>query len=464
MRDQWLAFYALVPVAALIFLDQTILPVALPTIQEEFNTSGTALQWCVNAYLLTIAVFVLISGKIGDRISHRNALFLGMSAFAVFSAICGMSPNIETLIIARGLQGIGAALMLPAQTAMIGCIFPQKKRGKAIGMIVSLGSLFLMLGPLIGGYLTEAISWRWIFWINLPISGFALWMNRKFLPTSEPQFKKIDGLGFLFFACGVGALATFFMQAATWGWSSAKSLLCLGLVPISFGLLLWREKKILHPFLDLTLFKRPLYVAINISVSMTNFIMMITVFQTLYFQDILKYSPLETGLITCISAAPTCFMAPIAGHLSDRFNARLPVALGFLCLIFSFFMLGFFSTPSLPILIIALLAFGMGLPLIFTPSFASAISSVPPTKTGIAMGMLITLRMIANTMGLAMIHLFVSIVQRAFEASKGALLSEIISFSSVHFALAFLMIIVFSITFVLHSKRGDYPPNTNYHK
>lgn len=199
MNKKWFAFYALVPVAALIFLDQTILPVALPTIQVEFNASNTALQWCVNAYLLAIAVFVLISGKIGDRISHRNALFLGMSAFALFSAICGMSPNIETLIIARGFQGIGAALMLPAQTALIGCIFPQQKRGQAIGMIVSLGSLFLMLGPLVGGYLTEAISWRWIFWINLPISAFALWMNRKFLPTSEPHHKKIDRLGFLFF-------------------------------------------------------------------------------------------------------------------------------------------------------------------------------------------------------------------------------------------------------------------------
>lgn len=454
MNKKWFAFYALVPVAALIFLDQTILPVALPTIQVEFNASNTALQWCVNAYLLAIAVFVLISGKIGDRISHRNALFLGMSAFALFSAICGMSPNIETLIIARGFQGIGAALMLPAQTALIGCIFPQQKRGQAIGMIVSLGSLFLMLGPLVGGYLTEAISWRWIFWINLPISAFALWMNRKFLPTSEPHHKKIDGLGFLFFACAAGTLAIFFMQAEDWGWSSPKSLICLGLIPISFGLLLWREKKSPHPFLDLTLFKRPLYVAINISISMTNFIMMITVFQTIYFQDILQYSPLETGLITCISAAPTCFMAPIAGHLSDRFNAKLPVALGFLCLIFSFFILGFFPTPSLPILIVALLCFGMGLPLIFTPSFSSAISSVPPTKTGIAMGMIITLRMLANTIGLAIIHLFVSVVERAFESSKGNRVAEILSFSSVHFALAFLMIIVFAITFVLHNKKS----------
>lgn len=461
MKNPWLSFCALVPIAALIFLDQSVLPVALPTLQEEFNATSTALQWCVNAYLLAIAIFVLVSGKIGDRIGHRNALFWGLSGFAVSSIFCGLSPNVETLILARGFQGIGAALMFPAQTAIIASIFPQKRRGKATGMIVSLGSLFLILGPLIGGYLTEAISWRWIFWINLPVAAFGLSMILAFLPKSESQPKKIDVLGFLFFACGVAALTIFFMQSPEWGWSSFQSLFCLGAIPLAFGLLFWREKKISHPFLDLTLFKRPLYAAINVSVSITSFLMMITVYQAIYFQEVLMLSPLETGLITCISAAPTCFMAPIAGKISDRFGPKLPVALGFLCLVFFFFWLGFFSTPSLPSLFAALLAFGMGIPLIFTPSFSSAISSVPPTKTGVAIGMIYTLRMVANTMGIALIHLFVSSVRESFTPSRGARDAEILSFSSVHFVLGFLVILAFTITFLLHNRKSSHQlPNS----
>lgn len=458
MTKKWLAFLALIPTASLIFLDQTILPVALPTIQQELEASSTALQWSVNAYFLTIAIFVLISGKIGDRISHRKALFYGMMGFSFFSVLCALSLNIEMLIISRGLQGIGAALMLPAQTAIISQIFPQEQRGRVIGTIVGISSLFLILGPLIGGFLTETLSWRWIFWINLPIALFGLWMIRTFLPSSDPQVKKIDSLGFLFFACGVGALTTLFMQAAIWGWTSIESLLCIAIIPISFGFLLWREKQIPHPFLDLTLFKKPIYAAINISITTTNFIMMISVFRTIYLQEILDYTPLQTGLITCISAAPVCFMAPVAGKLSDRFGPKLPVALGFLCLIFSFFFLGFFSTPSFTGLIIAFLSFGMGIPMIFTPSFASAVSAVPPSKTGIAMGMIFTLRMLANTIGLALIHLFVTTMQQSLTPSKGARLAEIISFSRVHFVLGFLTIIVFAITFVLHNRKSSHEP------
>ncbi len=451
MTKKWIAFLALIPTASLIFLDQTILPVALPTIQHELSASSTALQWSVNVYFLTIAIFVLISGKIGDLISHRNALLYGMGGFVLSSILCAISPNIETLIISRGLQGIGAALMFPSQTAIIGQIFPQAERGQVMGTIIGISSVFLILGPLIGGFLTEALSWRWIFWINLPIGAFGLWMIYTFLPKSDPQVKKIDSLGFLCFACGVSALTILFMQAASSGWTSIEALICIALIPISFGLLLWRERYIPHPFLDLLLFKKPLYIAVSISISITNFILMITVFRAIYLQDILNYSPLQTGLITCISALPTCFMSPIAGKLSDRFGPKLPVALGFLSLIFSFFWLGFFSTPQLPSLITAFLAFGFGIPLIFTPSFSSALSSVPPTKTGTAMGMLFTLRMVANTLGLALIHLFVTTVQQNLSPSKGAHLAEIASFSSIHFALGFLLIIAFAVTFLLHN-------------
>ena len=451
----WKKFSALIPVTALSFMDQTILPVALPAIQQEIGASDTSLQWCVNAYLLAIAVFALASGKLSDRIGPKRALIWGISGFIIFSTLCGLSQNIWMLVIARGLQGLSAAIMFPAQTAMVAQIFSPKKRGSATGMIVSVGSVFLILGPLIGGYLTETLSWRWIFWINWPIGAIGLWLIHKFLPVISPNRGKIDLWGFAFFATGTSALTILFMQVTDWGWNSYQTLLSTSLALAAFLLLLRREKITAHPFLDLTLFKRPLYAAININVSIIQFILMISVFRTLYFQEILGYSPAQTGLIAFVSASPMLFMAPLAGFLSDRFNRKLPIACGYLLLIFSFLYLAFFSTPSLPHLILALLAFSIGIPCIFTPSYSSAIASVPPQKIGVAMGMLITLRMLGGTIGLALIHLFVSIAQE-IHLPQGKRLAEIMSFSDVHFALAFLLIIAFAITFVLHSRKSSH--------
>jgi EmrB/QacA subfamily drug resistance transporter len=455
-EKQWREFIAFIPTVALTFMDQTILPVALPTIQQEFGATSTELQWCVNAYLLAIAVFVLVSGKLSDRIGHRNALCLGMAGFAFFSALCSLSPNILVLIGARGLQGLSAAFMFPAQSAIVAQTFSQATRGRAMGMIVSVGSLFLILGPLIGGYLTEAFSWHWIFWINLPIAATGLWMILAFLPTPKPGVEKIDLLGFIFFAIGSSSLVLFFMQAADWGWTSTKALICVVMALIALFLLMKREKKTAHPFLDLTLFKRPVYTAINISVAITQFIMMITVFQTIYFQEILEYTPFQTGLIVFVSSCPVFFMAPIAGFLSDRLSPKWPIALGYLSLIFSFFWLAFFSTPSLSGLLAALIAFGVGIPLIFTPSYSSAISSVPPGKTGVAIGMILTLRMLGGAMGLALINLFVSTVQQMLRPVEGDRLAVITSFSRIHFALAFLLIIAFAVTFVLHNRKSAH--------
>lgn len=453
---KWKSFAALITSPALVFLDQTILPVALPIIQQELGATSTQLQWCVNAYLLAVAIFVLVSGKLSDRIGHRNALSLGVAGFAVCSALCGISPNVETLIVARALQGLSAAFTFPSQSALVAKVFPEGQRGKAVGMLVSVGSVFLILGPLIGGYLTEVTSWRWIFWINLPVTAIGLILILRYLPSCEHGHGKIDLLGFIYFALGITSLGVFLMQAADWGWTSLETMLYLGVSLIMLLLLLLRERQCEYPFLDLALFKRPVYAAINLSVAITQFIMMISVFQTIYFETLLTYSPLQTGLILSASGCPVLFMAPVAGWLSDKYTPRLPVAIGYLALIFSFFLFAFITLPSLPILLISLTSFGIGIPFIFTPSYSSAISSVPPQKTGVAMGMIATLRMMGGMIGLALIHLFTSIVQQMQTPKVGERQAHIESFSSIHFALAFMLIITFAITFVLHKRKSTH--------
>ncbi len=431
------------------------MPVALPRIQLDLNATNTQVQWCVNAYLLVIAVFVLISGKLGDRIGYKRTLMVGVVGFVIFSALCGLSESAEMLIIARACQGLCAASIYPAQTAMIAQIYPPEKRGRATGMIVSIGSLFLILGPLVGGYLIEVASWRWIFWINLPIGAIGLWMINRFMPTPEKGRGKVDLKGFAYFALGVSALTLVFMQATDWGWTSLLTIFFAITAIVGLLLLLYREKRAAHPFLDISLFKHSPFAAININVFILQFFLMIVVFRTIYFQTVLGYSPFLTGFIMFISSCPVLFIAPLAGILSDRLSPKVPIALGYLLLIFSSFWFAFISLPSFHSILIALIAYGTGIPLIFTPSYSTAISSVPKGKAGTASGIVATLRNTGGTVGLALIHLFVSTDQK-WHLTEGKREAEIISFSDVHFALAFLLIVAMAITFMLHSRKSSH--------
>ena len=458
----WVAVCSFVPAIALMFMDQTILPVALPAIQSELGATATQAQWCVNAYVVAIAMFLLVSGKLGDSLGLRETFSIGIVGFVITSICCGLSQSANWLIWMRGLQGVSAALMMPPQNAMMRYVFPKKSLGKGIGLIVSIGSIFLMIAPVIGGYLTENLSWRWIFWINAPIGAMGLWMVLALWPKSNPVKNPIDLWGFLYFALGVGLFTVFFMQVGEWGWGAPLSLSCLGLACIFLLLLLLREKQVSHPFLDLSLFKRPLFAAINISVSTAQAFLMVGVFWLLYFQNTLQYTPVEAGLLSFISGSPLLFASPLAGFLSDRFGPKLPVSLGYLFLIYTCVFFGFFPTPSLLGLSIALFIFGMGIPMILTPSFASALTSVPTNKVGIAMGTIITLRMVAGSIGLACMYLLTSSVytqKLSFLGERGA---NITSFSTLHLTLGFFVMISFGLTFFLHTRKSakqvpDYP-------
>lgn len=453
-----MSIIALTPGLALSFLDQSILPVALPIIQEQLGASDVALQWSVNSYLLAIGIFVLVGGKISDRYGHRFAFGLGLALFCLFSALCGVSPNIETLIAARFLQGIGAALMFPSQTGLMAQCFSPSERGRATGLSVTIGSIFLILGPVVGGLLTEALSWRWIFYINPPIGLIGLILLYYYISRSPQGKGKIDFLGFFYFAIGASALVVYFMQAPSWGWLTSHSLLCLLAAVLFLSLLIHREKRAAHPFLDLSLFKHPLYSAITINIFITQFILMISVFRTIYLETTLQFSPAFAGLITSISSAPILFLAFLGGYLSDKFSPKLPIALGYLLIIGSFFSLGFFSMPSLPVLFISLLSFGMGIPLIFTPSYSAAMFAVPSHKFGVAFGLISTLRNLGATVGLALISLFVNLIQSFTSPKLGTEKAQVESFSAIHFTLGFLMILAFAIAFIFHNRKSAHHP------
>ena len=490
--NKWLGLSALVPALGMIFLDYTILPVALPTIRTLLGGGETELQWTVNAYLLVIAVLVLAGGKLCDRIGHRRAFILGMLVFAAASALCGLSPNILWLIGARALQGIGAALIFPSTTALLMSLFPPSERGQANGINVSVSSLFLILGPLIGGYFVENVSWKWIFWVNPPLALIGILLVVLFIPISPKGEGKIDLWGFLAFAICSSSFVTGFMQAREWGWASLPILSLFGICFLSGILLIWREKKAEHPFLDLSLFKHPVFKAVNISVFATQFILMITVFRAIFFQEALDWSAMQTGVVSFISTIPVLFVSPIGGLLSDRFGPKIPIAIGYACLIFSFFWLPFFVQSPVWVILIGLSAMGFGIPLVLTPSYASAMGAVPPKKAGSAFGTISTMRTLGSAIGVAMIGSFIDNVQyRAFKNHMSVLptdeIKEIVSGSSSsqtalqslpsdllqqataalqiakfdgftysHLVLAFGLIISFFFVFVLYHRKSSH--------
>jgi EmrB/QacA subfamily drug resistance transporter len=458
-KKQWLGMAALVPGLAMVFMDQTIIPVALPAIQREFSATNVGLEWSVNSYLLAMTMAALIGGKIGDRIGHRTAFLSGLILFTLSSILCSLSPSIGFLVFARALQGLGAAFMIPSQNALFAALFAPKERGRAIGLNTSISSLFMIVAPLIGGYLTVALSWRWIFWINLPFGILTILFAWLFLPKPAPTKAKIDGWGLGTFAVGIASLTIYFMNGRDWGFLSQTSMFFMVLSLLGLFFLFYREKKAAHPFLDLSLFKNPTYSAVCLTISILSFVLMVVVFRAIYFQTVLGYSPLMTGLITCVSASPILFISPVGGYLSDKFNPRLPIAIGFLFLIGSFFWLGFVSLPSLAVLFVSLGLFGIGMPLIFTPSFSHAMNVIPPQKLGIAFGMIATLRSLFSTMGVALIGLFIDLttamnLEPSLPAQESERLASAMSFSLTNFTIGFLLLITFALVFVLHRRKS----------
>ena len=399
---RWFALFSLIPGIAMVFVDQSVLPVALPTLQTELDATSASLWWCINSYLLVSAVLMLACGKWGDRIGYRKAYIIGIGVFGASSVLCGLSTSAAFLIGARALQGVGAALMVPASSPLIMSLFPQNQRGRAIGVNVSISSLFLIMAPLIGGYLIDVASWRAIFWINIPLALLGVFLVPFFVPDSQGKKTSFDPIGFFFFALSSSALIIFIMQGeaeawVTWFNGALFVLFCV------FGIFLFRrEKTTKNSFFDLSLFRHPVYKAVNVSVFATQFVMMITVYRAVFFQEVMGWSPFKSGVVFCLTSTPILFTSPLGGWLADHFGPKKPITIGFILLILSFVGMVFF-VDNFSMVIVSLLAFGIGIPLIFTPSYSSAMGAIPPQKAGAAFGVLATVRSLGATLGVALI-------------------------------------------------------------
>ncbi len=403
-KERSLLLFAMSSGVSLIFLNATLLPVALPTIQKQIGFSTDLVYWIINAYLLAIAAFVIAGGRVGDLFGHRKMFCLGMSLYTVASVAGGLAETGGWLIMTRSIQGIGSALLSPAAMSIVVHAFPENQRGKSIGTMIAIGSLFLILGPLVGGFFTEYLSWRWAFWVNVPLGSLGVILAMKAVPMSKRLDETFDFLGFLCISLGLFFLVFGLMQATAWGAFNLRTLICLGLTALCFIGLKLSERRVHHPFFNFRLFKNRIFLGGSMLIVMTQFMLMITVFWPLFFQNVYMDSPMIAGLLTTIACFPLIVVAPFSGSLADRKGPRVPIKIGFFSLIICFlWFFVFLPYHNLLWLLPALLFFGSGIALVLTPVSATTVSSVSRTATGVATGMYSMLRFVGATLGVAVL-------------------------------------------------------------
>jgi EmrB/QacA subfamily drug resistance transporter len=402
---KWWLLVAMGGILGVILLDETVVGVALPTIQVDLGLSEIGSHWVVNVYMLLLAGFAAAAGRIADIVGYRLLMILGLLIFGLASVFCGLAETGVWLILARGVQGVGAAIIFPASLAMVTIAFPPERRGFALGIYGAVGTVFLALGPMVGGLLTDFASWRWIFWINPPIVAaiaaivFATWTE----PARTSPRERLDKPGFGLLAAGLCMVIFATMEGPDWGWDhpTILALMVIGLVMLAAFVAV--ERRVADPLIDVALFANRTFAACNLVIFLAQYAKMaMFVFGAMYLQDILKMSPLLAGLALLPTVALQVIMAPLAGKAVDAFGARGPI-LGGLALMTAGFAVTTFglTQESYFVMFPGLLAWGIAPAFLFVPPQHAVMGAVPPPKRGEAGGIAMASQLVGATVGMA---------------------------------------------------------------
>jgi EmrB/QacA subfamily drug resistance transporter len=390
----------------MIMLDNTIVNVALPSIERSLHMSISSLEWIVTAYALTFAALLITGGKLGDMYGRRKMFVFGLAIFTLASLACGLAPSAGFLIGARAVQGIGAALMNPATLSIITATFPPKERGQAIGIWAGVSAMALAIGPLLGGLIVDNINWHWIFYVNVPVGVVGIVVARFFISESRDTSheQSIDLPGLVTSGLALLALSYALIEGNKHGWMSAEILgLFAGAAVLlaSFVLLEMRQRL---PMLDLSLFRIGSFAGANLVAMLVSLGMFgVFFFVSLYVQNVLGYSPTKAGAIFLPMTVLIILVAPIAGKLSDRIGSRWLMGAGMSTLGVSLLLYqriglhtGFWS------LLPQLLLGGVGMALTMSPMTSAAMGSVPVDKAGVGSGVLNSFRQVGGSLGIAL--------------------------------------------------------------
>jgi EmrB/QacA subfamily drug resistance transporter len=395
----------------MIMLDNTVVNVALPSIQRDLGVGLSELEWIVTGYALTFAALMLIGGKVADAYGRRLIFVIGIAVFTLASLWCGLADSGEMLIAARVVQGVGAALMNPATLSIIAATFPPRQRGMAIGIWAGVSALALAIGPLVGGLITEHISWTWIFFVNVPVGILGIAASFLFIDESRDQTHvRLDVPGLATSGIGLFAFTYALIEANTYGWGSTRIVGSFVLAAVALATFVLLELRQRAPMLPLELFRNPTYTGANAVILLVALAMFgVFFFVSLYMQNILGYSAVQAGAAFLPMTVLIILVAPIAGKASDRIGSRGLMTAGMLLVavqLLYFSQLG--ADASFWALLPALLVGGVGMALTMTPSAAAATRSVPVDKAGVGSAVLNAARQVGGAMGIALMGAIVA--------------------------------------------------------
>lgn len=395
-----------------VILDVSVVNVALESLQTEFNSGVSGLEWVVDGYTLTFAAFLLTAGALGDRLGPKPVFQTGFVIFAFASLACSLSGDLVTLIVARIVQGIGAALLVPASLAILNQTFPDRsERSRAVGLWAAAGGLALAVGPVFGGILISQWGWRSIFMMNVPITAVGIWLTARNAPTTrERTCRTIDWFGQITAVLALGGLTAAIIEAANFGWEHPLIIGCGAVSVLATLVFLYNESRSKHPMLPLNLFQNTTFSASSLIGIAVNFAFYGLIFMfSLFFQTVWHYSPLTTGLAFLPMTAAIMGANIVAGRLTARHGPRPVLLVG--CLIAAagyITIIPFISTGSYQLIAIQFLVAGTGIGLA-VPSMTNAmLSAVDLKHIGIASGVLNASRQLGGLLGVATTGLLLS--------------------------------------------------------
>jgi EmrB/QacA subfamily drug resistance transporter len=409
---KWWTLAAVAVGLFMIMLDNTVVNVALPSIQQDLKISTSELEWVFNAYALTFGVLLLTGGKLADLIGRRAIFIIGLVIFTAASLWCGLSGSAESLIAARTLQGVGAALMNPATLSIITATFPPRQRGMAIGIWAGVSALALAIGPLVGGLLTEKIDWSWIFFINIPVGIAGVLAARIFIDETKDTSReqRLDLPGLLTSGIGLFALTYGLIETNDHAWGSTRVMTLFVIAAVSLAAFILLELRQRLPMLDLSLFRDPTFSGANTVMFLVGLAMFgIFFFNSLFLQRVLGYGAIKTGATFLPMTILIILIAPAAGKLSDRIGPRWLMAGGMMLLAVSLTLFATLDASSswwdvVPGLIVG----GVGMATVMAPTTAAAMGSVPIDKAGVGSAVINSMRQVGGSLGIAIMGALVA--------------------------------------------------------
>ena len=400
------ALVAMTGALALIYIDQTAVAVALPTIGHELGLSDVALQWVVNAYLLALAVTVAVGGRLGDLYGRRRLFLAGLALLAVGSAVCAVADGELVLLSGRAVQGIGAGVMMPNATGLLSESYEADQRGRALGICLGVSGAFLAFGPVVGGVLVDAFGWRSVFVLNLPvIAVIAGLVVLRVAGRGGNAGALTDSVGVAMVIAALVAVVTALMQAPSWGWTSARTLVLGGAGVLVLAVAIVRELRIRAPFFNLRLFAQRTYTGASLAVSANRLAVVIaTVYASIWFQQVIGLGASAAGAALLALAVPTVVAAPLAGRFADRVGSAAVCNLGMAVTAAGALLIAIgMDRRGSVLVVVGLIPLAIGSGVVQPSANLAVMNTVAGEQESEAFGLMAACRQLAASLGLAVV-------------------------------------------------------------